>query len=121
MTTGQIVATPDAHDINLEKEVFTLVMASTTMQREERDSWVTLIPKMNTIQMNELKRIILSEQEKLKAIDDKYQAQVKQLEKEYIEKYLTRKSRQKWEQARAHEESHLEESEQEAESILKSL
>jgi hypothetical protein len=113
--------TAQAHDPKLEREVMKLLDESNTMSKEEKESWISLMPIMNDEQVTELKRILATEKEKLAEIDKKYKSQVKKLEKEYIENYLSRKSRKKWEDAREREKSQLEESTEEAEELLSKL
>lgn len=108
-------------DAELEKEAIILIDESTTMQQEEKDSWKLLLPQMNNDQITELKRILITEKQKLLEIDEKYKKEVKRLEKDYIQNYLARKSRQKWQEAREKEQSHLEESSEKAEGLLSSL
>jgi hypothetical protein len=117
---GAAVATA-THDPAAEKEVLKLIEESTTMQKEEKDGWIALLPQMNDAQVTELKRILATEKEKLEEIDARYKKQVKKLEKDYINNYLTKKSRQKWQKAREKEQSHLEESDEQAEELLSQL
>ena len=114
-------ATTANHDPALEKEILKLIKESATMQQVEKDGWIELMPQMNDSQINELKVILATEKEKLKEIDTRYKKKIEKLEKDYIENYLAKKSRKKWARAREKEQSHLEESDEQAEELLGQL
>ena len=108
-------------DPKVMKEVLKLIAESTTMQKIEKDGWIELMPQMSNSQIDELRLILVTEKNKLEEIDTRYKKQIKKIEKDYIENYLARKSRTKWKEARAKEQSHLKESDEKAEELLEQL
>ncbi len=116
-TTGVAGATAE-RDPKVLKEVLRLIAESDTMQKVEKDGWIGLMPQMIDSQINELKQILTTEKDKLEEINTRYKKQVEKIEKDYIKNYLTRKSRKKWQEARKKEQSHLEESGEQAEKLL---
>lgn len=103
-------------------ELITLVLESRSMDKdEEKQSRFNLLPMMNEDQVDKLKTILVKEKEKLKAIEDRYEAKKLEIKK----KYLTRRQKagyvKKIEDMRATEQAHREQELQEADSLLDDL
>ncbi len=60
-------------------EIIQLISASESMNNEERQYWVNILPIMTPEQLTNLKEILVNERDQLAAIDAKYSKEVQQL------------------------------------------
>ena len=94
-------------------ELIELILASESMNDEERQYWVNILPVMTTEQIQNLKDILTNEKQQLAAIDRKYAKEIERigesqlLQKVDEERRTRREQRSKTEQsARQEEEAH---------------
>src|SRR3989338_6529681 len=60
-------------------ELVTLILGSESMNDEERQYWINILPIMTPDQIENLRNILTSEREQLAAIDKKYSAEVQNI------------------------------------------
>ena len=94
-------------------ELIDLILASESMNDEERQYWVNILPVMTPEQIQNLKDILTNEKQQLAAIDRKYAKEIERigesqlLQKVDEERRTRREQRSQTEQsARAEEEAH---------------
>jgi len=94
-------------------ELIELVLGSESMNDEERQYWVNILPVMTPEQVQNLKDILTNEKQQLAAIDRKYAKEIERigesqlLQKVDDERRNRREQRSKTEQsARAEEDAH---------------
>ena len=59
--------------------ILLLIQASESMNNEERQYWINILPIMTTEQLKNLEEILSSEKQQLAAIDEKYSKEVSQV------------------------------------------
>lgn len=96
-------------------ELIELITASESMNDEERQYWVNILPIMTPDQLQNLKDILVNERQQLAAIDAKYEQQIKQVGQEEFLKQVDHERKTRMQeraaaenQAREHEDSHAE-------------
>ncbi len=98
-----------------------LILGSESMNTEERQYWINILPIMTPEQITELQGILDNEKKQLAAIDQKYSAEIKQMgQAELIQKTEQERTKQR-EERREAEGAHREVEEQNAEDILKKI
>jgi hypothetical protein len=65
-------------------EIITLITASESMNDEERQYWINILPIMTPDQIENLHGILVNEREQLAAIDHKYSKQIQQIGQEEL-------------------------------------
>ena len=63
-------------------ELIKLILGSESMNDEERQYWINILPVMTPEQQENLNQILTNEKDQLAAIDEKYKKEMGQLEKE---------------------------------------
>jgi len=98
-----------------------LVLATESMNEEERDYWFAILPIMNDEQITKFQGILQNEHDQLSALDQKYQNEVASLNKKHANEWQAHKSKEKHAKIRI-EEAKFEKSEKEKEEdLLKQL
>lgn len=99
-------------------ELVQLILGSESMNNEERQYWVNILPIMTPEQVQNLREILENEKRQLEAIDKKYAAQMPaaQEEKHIAETEAQRHARRT--ELHEKEEKHEQEEEQQAEDLL---
>lgn len=98
-----------------------MIVDSESMNDEERQYWINILPIMTPDQITNLENILTNEKKQLKAIDEKYAAQVQNISNEELlkktgaERRARREERASSEQAIEHEEA------AEMEDVLKQI
>ncbi|MDO8469183.1 MAG: hypothetical protein Q7S29_05495 [Candidatus Peribacter sp.] len=94
-------------------ELIDLILASESMNDEERQYWVNILPVMTPEQIQNLKDILMNEKQQLAAIDRKYAKEIERigetqlLQKVDEERRTRREQRSQTEQsARVEEDAH---------------
>jgi hypothetical protein len=89
-----------------------LILASESMNEEEKQYWITILPVMTEEQMKNLRDILEGERAQLQAIDEKYAAQMTalgtQASLDDIEKKMKMQKEQRTEQETAAEQEERE-------------
>ena len=95
-----------------------LIISSESMNNEERQYWVNILPIMTPDQVENLRQILVNEREQLAAIDRKYAKEIEKIGQDQLVK-RTQQQRQKRRQERTEQEQAAEQQEEEAvESLL---
>jgi chromosomal replication initiation ATPase DnaA len=102
-------------------ELIKLIVASESMNDEERQYWINIIPAMTPEQIEQLKGILVSERAQLSTIDKKYSKEIEEIGQEQFVKQIqeARKKRQE-ERTKAEQEARAQEESTE-ENILKKI
>lgn len=95
-----------------------LIQSTNALRDDERQYWLDLLPNMNSDQMTQLKGILLSEQENVEQIDQKYDEKLQGVGEKYLNKWDSEKSRSERLQRQAQEKEQSEEAEKKAEELL---
>ena len=102
-------------------DLIELIIHSESMNNEERQYWVNILPIMTPEQVQNLTEILVNEKKQLAAIDKKYAKEIENIGSEQLlkkteqERSRRRSEREERESAAAHEE------EQHAENILEQI
>lgn len=98
-------------------ELIQLVMSSESMNNEERQYWINILPIMTPDQIQNLKDILLNEKKQLAAIDEKYSKEIEQIGQAQLIK-KTEEERKKRRNERAEQEQQDTQNEEAAEEAL---
>ena len=102
-------------------ELIDLIMHSESMNDEERQYWVDILPAMTADQVTQLRDILQNERRQLAAIDEKYEKDVAHVgERRTLEK-ISEQRHEKHEQLQSQEAKHRSEEQERAEDILKEM
>jgi hypothetical protein len=96
-------------------EMVELICGSESMNIEEKQYWINILPVMSEDQLTNLKDILMGEKEQLKAIDEKYAVQISTLgTASSLEEIGTKMKTQKEERIKIETDAEAEEREREA-------
>jgi hypothetical protein len=98
-----------------------LIRNSESMNDEERQYWINILPVMTEEQIKNLIDILENEKRQLAAIDEKYANDASSIDDAAAIHKTGEKVRQQRESRQSTEQSHKQKEEQEAESILKQI
>ncbi len=102
-------------------ELIELIVASESMNDEERQYWINILPVMTPEQITNLEQILDNEKTQLAAIDEKYKKEMEKVGGDVDIEEIGRQRREKRESRRSKEGDHeVGEEEKEAE-ILKAI
>ena len=102
-------------------ELVSLILASESMDDEERQYWISILPVMEPQQIENLADILRDEQEELAAIDKKYANDIEQIgSEELIRRTQEQRTRRRQERTESERVSEAEESATES-AILDSI
>lgn len=99
-------------------ELIKLVLATESMDDEERQYWFDIMPSMNDSQIDRLFNILETERKKLEELELKYQEEIKSLNEKHLiewQEFQARDAKRKIAQAQA------EEQEEDPDEVLKML
>ena len=107
--TGQGLVVPE--DILAKfPELVELVKGSESMNNEERQYWINIMPIMTPEQLTNLRDILLNEKRQLAAIDQKYAKEIEQIgHTQLIQKTHQERKRRRTKLHEAEEESSMQE------------
>ncbi len=102
-------------------DLIQLIKASESMNDEERQYWINILPIMTPEQIQNLRDILENERKQLAAIDSKYQTEIEKLGQTEVIRQ-TEEERVKRRQERSGKEAaHKEKEDQAADDILKQI
>jgi hypothetical protein len=99
-------------------ELIDLILGSESMNDEERQYWVNILPVMTPEQIQNLKDILSNEREQLAAIDRKYAKEIERIGESKLIEQVDEERRRRREQRRATEETAKHEEEAAAAELL---
>ena len=102
-------------------EVIELILGSESMNNEERQYWVNILPIMTPDQLKNLQEILVNERDQLKAIDAKYSKEVQQIGQEQFVRQMQTDRRKKRDERATAQKTVLTEEEQHAAEVLKQI
>lgn len=88
-------------------ELITLILATESMDDDERQYWFDILPSMTDSQVDRLFNILDTEKKKLASLEEKYQNEIKQLNEKHLiewQEFQMKDSKKKIAQAEASEE-----------------
>jgi len=98
-----------------------LILHSESMNKEERQYWVNILPIMTEEQVENLRGILVNEKDQLAAIDKKYSKQIEQMGQEELIRKTEAQRRQLRSRHESQEAKHEEEDAERAEELLKEI
>lgn len=75
-----------------------LIIGSESMNNEERQYWINILPIMTSEQVENLRQILIDEREQLAAIDKKYAREIEQIGQEQLIKRTERERKNRREE-----------------------
>lgn len=99
-------------------ELIDLIENSESMNNEERQYWINILPIMTPDQIQNLREILLNEKKQLAAIDQKYAKEIEQIgEQQLLKKTAEERTRRRHERSEAEAQSSEQEEEIEADLL----
>ena len=102
-------------------ELIELIRGSESMNDEERQYWVNILPIMTPEQIQNLRDILENEKKQLAAIDAKYASEVEKIGQAEFLKQTEEERRKRRTERTTKEASHKEEEEKQTEQLLKNI
>jgi len=102
-------------------EIIDLVLGSESMNDEERQYWINILPVMTPEQIQNLRDILENEKKQLKAIDEKYAKELDQAGQSQLVKKMADDRMKKKQQREESELTHTKKEQEEADSLLKQI
>ncbi|KKW40956.1 hypothetical protein A2454_00325 [Candidatus Peribacteria bacterium RIFOXYC2_FULL_55_14] len=102
-------------------ELIELILQSESMNDEERQYWINILPIMTPDQIENLRGILQNEKEQLAAIDNKYSKQIEQMGQEELIRRTEVERRGRRTQLQSDEATHSAQDEEQAEELLKQI
>lgn len=102
-------------------ELIELVLGSESMNNEERQYWINILPIMTPDQVQNLKDILMNEKRQLAAIDQKYAKEIEQIGQAQLIKHTEEERRKKREERRQAEQMQSQTEESAEEDILQQI
>ena len=102
-------------------DLIALVKASESMNDEERQYWINILPIMTPEQIGNLRDILENERKQLAAIDTKYQTEIEKLGEAEVIRQTEEERRARRLQRVGSEASHKEREEEKTEDLLKQI
>jgi len=99
-------------------ELIELISGSESMNDEERQYWVNILPVMTPEQVQNLKDILVNEREQLAAIDRKYAKEIENVGEGQLLQRVDDERRKRRDERVQKEQAHKQEEEAETSSIL---
>ena len=101
-------------------ELIELILKSESMNDEERQYWVNILPVMTPEQVQNLKDILVNEREQLAAIDRKYAKEIEKIGSDQLLKKVDEERRKRREErSKSEDKTRLEEEERATEILGK--
>ena len=102
-------------------EIITLIQGSESMNDEERQYWINILPIMTPEQVGNLRQILENEKSQLAAIDHKYSKEISALGQEELIRQADEKRRERRQKLLAAERQSEETEDSSAEDLLKKI
>lgn len=102
-------------------ELVGLIQASESMNDEERQYWINILPIMTPEQITDLRGILDNEKKQLQAIDQKYAGDLEKMGKPEVRQQTDEERRKRREERAKQEQAHAQEAGQNADVLLKQI
>ena len=116
---GNVVVPPDIQ--SRFPDLVELILHSESMNDEERQYWLNILPIMTPEQLQNLRDILDNEKKQLASIDAKYSTQIDQASSAEAVKQTDEERRKRREERQTQETAHREEEEKAAEALLQQV
>ena len=103
------------------KDLVDLIVHSKSMNMDERQYWIDLLPVMTREQLAELTSILTDEKQKLAAIDEKYAKELSAAEQRHQQTHMVQERKAQLEERRAQESTHEQEEREREEELMKKI
>jgi hypothetical protein len=119
-TAGQTLTIPE--DVKKKyPQLLELIQASESMNAEERQYWINILPIMSPEQITNLFEILDNERKQLAAIDTKYQQEMQKLGSAQSVQQMEEDRRKRRTERKSSEAAHTEQETAAAEDLLKQI
>ncbi len=119
-TTNPALTIPD--EVRAQwPDLIELILKSESMNDEERQYWVNILPIMTPEQQQNLRDILVNERDQLAAIDAKYAKEIQAVGEEQFIKQVAEERRQKTEERTTAEQTTKAQEDANAEDLLKKM
>ena len=102
-------------------DLVALIIASDSMNTEERQYWINILPIMTPEQIKDLQTILVNEKTQLAAIDQKYAKEIDQMGQAQVTAQTEEERRRRRDERRSKEQTHRAEEERNTEDLLKKI
>ena len=102
-------------------DLIELIIGSESMNDEERQYWINILPIMTPEQIQNLREILQNEKRQLQAIDEKYSKEIEQIGQTQLVKQMEDERRKKRSQRTDAETTHAKKEQEDADAILKQI
>lgn len=102
-------------------DIIDLILGSESMNAEERQYWVNILPIMTPDQLKQLQDILQNERKQLSAIDAKYSKEIDTIGQEQFMKQVAEERRRRREERMKKEENTEKNEEEEAQNLLQKI
>ena len=102
-------------------ELVTLILGSESMNDEERQYWINILPIMTPEQVTDLRGILDNEKKQLQAIDQKYAGDIEKMGKTEVRQQTDEERKKRRQERSQMEEAHANEAGQNADELLKQI
>ncbi len=102
-------------------DLIVLIKGSESMNDEERQYWMNILPIMTPEQIQNLRDILENEKKQLAAIDAKYQSEIEKIGSDEVRKQTEEERKKKREERSTAETAHKEEEDKATEDLLKQI
>ena len=102
-------------------DLIELIKASESMNNEERQYWINILPIMTPEQIQNLREILENERRQLAAIDAKYQTEIQKIGQSEVIKQTEEERTKRRNERQFSEASHKEQEDKQTEDLLKQI
>lgn len=102
-------------------DLIPLILATESMNDEERQYWFQILPIMTDDQVSKLKEILLNEKQQLASLDKEYEQELKRINSKHVSEWKAYEAKEKREKLKKVEGESKQAEQQEGEDLLKKL
>ena len=102
-------------------DIIDLILHSESMNDEERQYWINILPIMTPEQVQNLRDILANERQQLAAIDAKYSKEIQQIGQEQFLKQVEAERQKRRTERSSAEQSNKQKEDSDAENLLKQI
>ena len=106
---------------NTYPDLIPLIIATESMNDEERQYWFHILPIMTDEQVSKLREILLNEKRELERLDNEYEDEIKKINDSHLAEWKAMQAKQKREQLKSEEAEHEKEEHETEQTLLKKL
>jgi hypothetical protein len=95
-----------------------LIQSSTVLRDDEREYWLGLLPQMNEVQLDQLKGILVGQQEQVRKVEQSYDQKLQEVGEKTLRRWDGEKSRAERVKRQNEEKGHREDAHDKADELL---